>query len=156
MRELAFNEAGELIDVPTNAVGWQVRMYRNRGPAQLVYSAQGLPLVLPLEATLAELGKAVQREGRYRLDPIDEQGRRIAGASAGYVWLELRGGPGHPATNAPNSSSPDALLTAMRTSVELATMILGPVEMLLDTTRTLLRAAEDANRALTANRELMK
>ncbi len=33
---------------------------------------------------------------------------------------------------------------------------LGQVEVLLDTARTLLRTAEDANRALTANRELMK
>lgn len=87
MFELAFDQDGDPIEVPSAAVSWRVRKLPVRGRPQVVYGSDGLPLIVPIGATLAEFRSAVQLEGRYRLDPVDELRREVAGARAAYVRL---------------------------------------------------------------------
>jgi hypothetical protein len=66
--ELAFGLDGNPVEVPSAAVSWRVRKLKPKGAPEVVYSRDGLPLIVPIHATLAELRSAVQLEGRYRLD----------------------------------------------------------------------------------------
>lgn len=156
MFELAFDEQGTLIELPSTAVGWRVRKLRARGQPELVYSADGLPLTLPIDASLIEFGCVVHQEGCYRLDPVDEQHRGVAGARSAYVRLALR--PEPPWTRVAMSSaiSPDATTTVIRTNLDLAKTILDQVALLLGVASSLLRTAEYANQATTSNPDLMK
>jgi hypothetical protein len=120
--------------VPSAAVSWCVRKLMARGRPQLMFGFDGLPLIVPIDATLAALRSAVQLDGRYRLDPVDELRREVAGARSAYVRLE-----------------PPAEPTAAR-----AKAILGQVELLLGVARGLLRAAEDASHATESNLDLIK
>ena len=52
----------------------------------MVYSREGTPLVLPLEAGVEDLRNAVGAPGRYRVDPVEDL-RPIPNAPAGYVFL---------------------------------------------------------------------
>jgi len=154
MFELAFDSEGNPIEVPSAAVSWRVRKLRLRGQPEVVYGRDGLPLIVPIDATLAELRSAVQLEGRYRLDPVDEQRREIAGVRSAYVRLVPPAGPA--AACAATSVSSDAAETVIRANLDLAKTILGQVELLLGVARGLLRTAEDANQAIESNRDLVK
>ena len=48
MSDLAFNINGEPFEVPATASGWRVRRMKLKGPPEVVYGRDGLPLVLPL------------------------------------------------------------------------------------------------------------
>src|SRR4051812_13610752 len=115
MSELAFNINGESFEVPAAAAGWRVRRMKLKGPPELVYSREGLPLVLPVEADLEDLKREVDVEGRYRLDPVDESTKPIAGAPSGYVHVNNLIAPA--ASSAPPvapSTSDSMLIEAMR------------------------------------------
>jgi hypothetical protein len=62
------------------------RTYPNEGLDWhlVVYGREGIPLILPIDADMDDLRREVRTEGRYRLDPIDEHNRPIAGYPAGY------------------------------------------------------------------------
>jgi hypothetical protein len=80
MSELAFNLNGEPFDLPLTATGWRVRKFKSKGAPEVVYGREGTPLVLPIDADMADLRREARSEGRYRLDAIDEHSRPIAGA----------------------------------------------------------------------------
>ena len=155
MSEIWFDSAGNPIDVPPNAVAWLVRHVVERGHPQLVYGRDGLPLYVPIAAGRAELRRAVEIEGLYRLHPVDDERRLIEGASASYVarWdvpveTEL-------ASDEPGAEL-DELAALARTSLALARQILACVPTLLDTAGALLRTSEAVDRTITAIRDLMK
>ncbi len=50
MSELAFNQNGDLFDVPAVVTGWRVRRLKPRGAPELVYGKDGRPLTIPIEA----------------------------------------------------------------------------------------------------------
>jgi hypothetical protein len=156
MFELAFDLEGNPIEVPSAAVGWRVRKLGLRGRPEVVYGRDGLPLIVPIDATLAELRSAVQLEGRYRLDPVDEQRREIAGARSAYVRLVPPAGPAAACAATSSSVSSDAAETVIRANLDLAKIILGQVELLLGVARGLLRTAEDASQAIESNPDLVK
>jgi len=156
MFELAFDVEGNPIEVPSAAVSWRVRKLRLRGQPEVVYGRDGLPLIVPIDATLAELRSAVQLEGRYRLDPVDEQRREIAGVRSAYVRLGPPAGPAAACAATSSSVSSDAAETVIRANLDLAKIILGQVELLLGVARGLLRTAEDASQAIESNRDLVK
>src|SRR5262245_38360533 len=54
MFELAFDVEGDPIVVPSAAVSWRVRKLRLRGRPEVVCGPDGLPLIVPIDATLAE------------------------------------------------------------------------------------------------------
>lgn len=154
MFELAFDSEGNPIEVPSAAVSWRVRKMRLRGRPEVVCDRDGLPLIVPIDATLAELRSAVQLEGRYRLDR-----RAAAGDRRGAVRVCPPGAPGRPAAACAATSSSvssDAAETVIRANLDLAKTILGQVELLLGVARGLLRTAEGASEAIESNRDLVK
>src|SRR5438270_12016318 len=86
MSELAFNMNGEPFEVPTAATGWRVRRMKEKGAPTVVYGRDGLPLMLPIDASIDDLRDAVDGPGRFRVDPVDDH-RAIPNAPAGYVFV---------------------------------------------------------------------
>jgi len=146
MSELAFNLAGESFEVPSAAVGWRVRRLKPKGAPEVVYGRDGIPLILPIEAEMEDLRHEARLEGRYRLDPLDDQNRMIPNAPAGYVYLhpvEQVAEPTPPP--APVPQGPDhAVIEAMRMNTELARTIIERFPAMLDSAAGLLRAADGA------------
>jgi len=76
---LAWDSAGEPFDPPRGAIYWRVRRVLPRGGLQVVKVGASRPLLLKLTATeddaIGALTELRQPNGRYRLDPVDGQGR---------------------------------------------------------------------------------
>lgn len=81
MFTLAFNLEGEPIEVPASAVAWQVRRSATRDRSHVVYAADGLPLLFPLDTGIEDLRAAAKLDGRYRLVPVDEGRRQLDGTA---------------------------------------------------------------------------
>jgi hypothetical protein len=82
MHPLANDENGHPIDVPAQAAGWLVKRHGGgKGRPGAVYDGEGRPLVVPLDATAADLRAATLSAGMYRLEAVDA-GRRPVGATA--------------------------------------------------------------------------
>src|SRR5688572_26921026 len=91
MSELAFDANGEPFDLPATAAYWRVRRFRNigaRGGPEVVFARDGSPLILPIDADLAEFRAQTEGvAGRYRLDPLDERHRAVSGLPAAYLQI---------------------------------------------------------------------
>src|SRR5512144_341444 len=146
MSELAFNLSGEPFEVPSAAVGWRVRKLKPKGAPEVVYGRDGTPLTLPIDADMEDLRREARIEGRYRLDPLDDQNRAIANAPAGYVCLHPVERASEPAPlPSPVPQGPDhAVVEAMRLNTELARTIVDRFPTMLDSAAGLLRAADGA------------
>src|SRR5579863_1710788 len=120
MSALAFTAQGDTFDVPETVEAWRVRRLRQRGAPELVYGRDGLPLTVPIECDIAMLRDAVGGVlGRYRLDPLDTNGRVIEDVPTAYVQVVAREPEPDPA--APPPSGPYAVVQeAMRLNNELA------------------------------------
>ena len=157
MSELAFDSQGQAIDLPDEATAWQVRRAASRGQPGLVYTADGLPLFLPVTAGIDDLHSAVGTSGLYALYAVDDQRRRIAGLPTAYVMLQPSPTRGDARLHELAAHAPlDELAALARTSQALAKQILAHVPLLLDTAQALLRIAGDADDAITAIRDLIK
>jgi hypothetical protein len=148
MSELAFNINGEAFEVPANASGWRVRRMRAKGSPEVVYSREGLPLVLPIDAGLEELKAEVDVTGRYRLDLVDTNNKAIATAPSGYVQVNI---DSTPAPAAPIASSVALLppsdniaIEALRTQAMIAQSVVERFPQMMEAAATLLRAADGA------------
>lgn len=93
MAELAFNHNGDPFEVPAEAVAWRVRRIKGRGAPEVVYGANGAPLVLPVDAAFEDLRREAKLPGKYRLDPINEDHQVLEGASPSYLVLPERPEP---------------------------------------------------------------
>jgi hypothetical protein len=145
MSELAFNINGEAFEVPAEATGWRVRKMRGKGPPELQYGRDGLPLVLSIDAELEDLRNEVPVTGRYRLDLVDQNNKALADVPSGYVQVN------HEATMAPSNASPSStrpsdniVVEAMRLNAELAKSIVDRFPLMLEASAHLLRAADGA------------
>jgi len=151
MSDLAYNLNGEPFDLPDAAVGWRVRKLKARGAPEVVYGREGIPLILPVDADMEDLRREARQEGKYRLDPLDEHKRPIAGCPAGYVCIH-EGEPTvertpvtKPAPAAPVVATADqALVEAMRIQAALAQSVVDKFAMMLEASAVLLRAAQNA------------
>ncbi len=148
MSELAFNINGEAFEVPANASGWRVRRMRAKGSPEVVYSREGLPLVLPIDAGLEELKAEVDVTGRYRLDLVDTTNKAIATAPSGYVQVNI---DPTPAPSAPIAASVALLppsdniaIEALRTQAMIAQSVVERFPQMMEAAATLLRAADGA------------
>jgi hypothetical protein len=150
MSELAFNLNGDAFDVPPNAVGWRVRKMKSKGAPEVAYGRNGQPLVLAIEADVDDLRAEVNAPGRYRLDPIDDENKTIAGAPAGYVMVhELAPiAPSVAAQTPPLMPLPDpsnnVVLEAIRMNAEVARMCLDRFPLMMEAAASVLRAADGA------------
>src|SRR5262245_36544728 len=143
MSELAFNLSGEKFELPAHAAGWRVRRLKPKGAPEVVYGRHGVPLVLPIDADIEDLRHEARIEGRYRLDPIDEHGRSIEAASAGYVCVQPSESA-EPSRGTSRGRSESPVIEAMRMNTELAKAVVDRFSMILEASATLLRAAESA------------
>lgn len=146
MSELAYNMNGEPFEVPATATGWRVRRMKHKGAPEVVYSRDGVPLVLPIDAGIDDLREAVGQAGRYRVDPVDEY-RPIHGASAGYVFIHDGEAPVVLSAPEPISlpaASDNVVIEAMRMNSEIAKSVVERFPQMLEAAAILVRAADGA------------
>jgi hypothetical protein len=148
MSELAFNINGERFDLPESASYWRVRRFKasGRGTPEVVYADDGLPLIIPVETEIAEFRKLVHGvHGRYRLDPVDDNHKSCDEGQAAY--LQLNDELPTTATVAAGSrsdGSDDLLREIVRANFEMVKNIADKFATVMDSTATLLRAADGA------------
>jgi hypothetical protein len=148
MLDLAYNLSGEPFEVPGSAVGWRVRKLKAKASPEVVYGRNGTPLVLRVDADMADLRREARDEGRYRLDAIDDRCQVIPGCPSGYVCIH----PGEPvsepfqvAGTAQAIAAADlAVIEAMRINSELAKAVIEKFPMMLESAAVLLSAADSA------------
>lgn len=87
MSELAFTVTGDTFEVPSTVTAWRVRRLKPRGAPELVYARDGRPLTLPIEADLDDLHEAVTTPGKYRLDPVGDDGKAVENVPAAYIQV---------------------------------------------------------------------
>ena len=144
MSELAFNANGEAFDVPANVMGWRVRRMKPRGAPELVYGADGRPLTVPIEATIDDLRDAVGTAGKYRLDPVNDDGKCVEGVPPAYVQVARQARNAEPATATASAPSEDTIREAMRMNTELAKSVIDRFPEMMHAAAELLRAADGA------------
>lgn len=149
MSELAYNINGEAFEVPAHATGWRVRRMRAKGSPEVVYSREGTPLVLPIDAELEDLRREVDVTGRYRLDLVDQHNKAIADVPSGYVQVNFD--PTPISSNAPTvttasfaGQSDNIALEAMRMQSMIAVSVVERFPQMMEAAATLLRAADGA------------
>lgn len=149
MSELAYDTNGDRFEVPAQVTGWRVRRFRNvgaRGAPEVVFGEDGRPLVLPVEASIEDFRAQVEAApGRYRLDPVDGNGRGVDKLPAAYLQL----GDGNRAAAASGGSSPpissDAMLgEVVRANAEMVKVIAEKFSGVMEAAATLLKAADGA------------
>ncbi len=145
MSELAFNANGEAFDVPANVTGWRVRRMKPRGAPELVYGADGRPLMVPVESTIDELRDAVGTAGKYRLDPVNDDGKCVEDLPPAYVQVVRQPRNAEPvAATTASTASDDTLREAMRLNTELARSVIDKFPEMMTAAAELLRAADGA------------
>jgi hypothetical protein len=89
---LAFNLDGEPVRIPSNAWAWRVRRvengslaHRRGGACKIVKAADGSPLYVSFESTLADLSADVAHGGLYRLDAVNRSLRVLREVEPIYV-----------------------------------------------------------------------
>jgi hypothetical protein len=146
MSELAFNANGESFEIPATVTGWRVRRMKPRGAPELVYGKDGRPLTLGIEADIDELRDAVGSAGKYRLDPINDDGKCVENVPAAYVHVvkPQRNGVEQGVALAAPAPSDDTLREAMRLNTELAKSVIDRFPEMMTAAAELLRAADGA------------
>lgn len=142
MSELAFNSNGDTFDVPATVSGWRVRRMKPRGAPELVYGRDGRPLTVPVESDVDDLREAVDTPGKYRLDPINDDGKCVEGVPPAYVQVVKPIETG--TALAASTTSDDAIREAMRLNTELAKSVIDRFPEMMTAAAELLRAADGA------------
>lgn len=145
MSELAFNANGETFEVPASVTGWRVRRMKPRGAPELVYGRDGRPLIIPIESDTEDLRNAVLTMGKYRLDPVNEDGRTVENVSAAYIQV-VKPSPDAAVipTPATRGEHEDPIREAMRLNTELAKSVVDKFPDMMTAAAELLRAADGA------------
>lgn len=154
MSELAFNANGEAFEVPANVSGWRVRRMKPRGAPELVYGEDGRPLVVAIEATIDDLRDAVGTAGKYRLDPVNDDGKCVDSVPPAYVQVTRQARSAETAIATPATTSDDTIREAMRMNTELARSVIERFPEMMSAAAELLRAADGAGLPRREPREL--
>jgi hypothetical protein len=144
MSELAFNANGESFEIPATVTGWRVRRMKPRGAPELVYGKDGRPLTVGIEADIDELREAVGTAGKYRLDPVNDDGKCIENVPAAYVQVVKPERNALAVTSSAPMASDDTLREAMRLNTELAKSVIERFPEMMHAAAELLRAADGA------------
>src|SRR5215470_6853906 len=153
MSEIAFNINGEPFEVPPTMAAWRVRKLKPKGAPEVVYGRDGVPLFLPMDADLEDLRHEARGEGRYRLDPVDENNRSVPGAQSSYVCVhpierapDLAASPVAPTAVHPDTTAQliQALLESQKQHTELARMYVAQFPVLVNALSGVVRSAGDA------------
>jgi hypothetical protein len=88
-RPLAVSQHGEPLELPEASKEWRVRRLPapgKQGAPEMVYGADGLPLLLSIDATPDDLAEAVDHKaGKYRLDAVDGARKTVPDVGPAYV-----------------------------------------------------------------------
>ncbi len=144
MSELAFNANGESFDIPAAVTAWRVRRMKPRGAPELVYGRDGRPLTIGIEADIEELREAVGTSGKYRLDPINDDGKCVENVPPAYVHVVKVDRVESAAIVATGSHSDDTIREAMKLNTELAKSVIDRFPEMMHAAAELLRAADGA------------
>ncbi len=144
MSELAFNANGEAFELPASVTGWRVRRMKPRGAPELVYGTDGRPLMVPVESTIDELRDAVGTAGKYRLDPVNDDGKCVEDVPPAYVQVVRQTRNAEPVALSGTTHSDDTLREAMRLNTELARAVIDKFPDMMTAAAELLRAADGA------------
>lgn len=88
--ELAYNANGEKVALPDEAAGLSVKQMRGGpGAPSTVFGRNGFPLVVDVHATMEDLREALDESGKYRLDAVDGDGKRIPNVQPFYVQVTV-------------------------------------------------------------------
>lgn len=110
----AAREALSLDVLAELSAGWRVRRIKGLGHLEVVYSREGVPLILPIDAEIDDLRHAARGEGRFRLDPVDEHNRMIPQVPAGYVCVQPSGTASELAPLVSRAPTDNVAIEAMR------------------------------------------
>lgn len=144
MSELAFNVHGENFEIPSVVTGWRVRRLKPRGAPELVYGRDGRPLTIPIESDVVDLREAVGGVvGRYRLDPVNDDGKQVESAPAAYIQVVKAELPAEGQGMVVRTED-DVLREAMRLNTDLAKSIVDRFPEMMTAAAELLRAADGA------------
>ncbi|MBA3673317.1 MAG: hypothetical protein H0W68_15000, partial [Gemmatimonadaceae bacterium] len=117
-----------------------------RGAPELVYGRDGRPLTIPVESDLDDLRESVGLVGKYRLDPINDDGKAVEHVPAAYIQVvrpERTEAPPSVAASA-SGTSDDTIREAMRMNTELAKAVIDRFPEMMQAAAVLLRAADGA------------
>ena len=171
MSELAFTVNGEVFDVPNTVSAWRVRRLKPRGAPELVYARDGRPLTLPIEADLDDLHEAVSSSGKYRLDPIGDDGKGVENVPAAYIQVTKgeRNAAGDHAIERAGESRLEGMLAALgqavmesvklnaealRQNSEIAMRSVDKIPQLMDAVTTMINVASGTGLHALQQREL--
>lgn len=145
MSELAYNVTGDRFEPPASASFWRVRRLKpgGRGTPDVVFGPDGAPLMLPIDAELADFRGAVKNApGRYRLDPVDETYKSCEEGCPAYLCIDdTPDAGGHQAAAAPNH---DVIRELVRANTEMVRSIADKFSAVMDSAAALIRAADGA------------
>lgn len=148
MSELAFNANGESFEFPPEVTDLRTRRMKMRGAPELVYGRDGRPVTVPVTANIDELREAVGGvAGKYRLDPLNADGKLVEGVPAAYVQIiPLQPEPTSIATvHTPSGSETESVLRdAIRTNAELARTVISTFPSMMESAARLIEAADGA------------
>lgn len=147
MSELAFNANGESFEIPAAVTAWRVRRMKPRGAPELVYGADGRPLTLPIESEIEDLRAAVGTAGKYRLDPINDDGKCVENVPPAYVHVvkvDRAESVTIAAASGSGNGNDDAIREAMKLNTELAKSVIDRFPEMMHAAAELLRAADGA------------
>ena len=144
MSELAFNANGDSFEVPAAVAGWRVRRMKPRGAPELVYGRDGRPLTVGVDADIDDLREAVGTAGKYRLDPINDDGKCVENVPAAYIQVVKPLRNADPNAPVAVSTSEDTIREAMRMNTELAKSVIDRFPEMMTAAAELLRAADGA------------
>ncbi len=150
MSELAYNLQGERFQPPDTASAWRVRRLKpgGRGTPDVVFGAEGAPLMLPLETEIGAFRQAVAAiPGRYRLDAVTENFCPCDGGQPAYLYITKQDEAPElaPAIQPANSNTQDDLLRELiRVNSEMVRNITDKFASVMDSAAGLIRAADGA------------
>ncbi len=148
MSELAYNMQGDRFEPPPLATYWRVRRLKpgGRGTPDVMFGADGAPLMIAIDTDLAEFRKLVNHEpGRYRLDPVDDNHKASEDGCPAYLQIAAEA---EAPRNAPAPCVTDASANLMemlvRANTQMVTGIADRFASVMESAAVLLRAADGA------------
>ncbi len=137
------------MDVAAGTTGWRVKKVKARGAPEIVYGADGCPLILPLRWGIEDLRRNAREEGKYRLEPVDDLCRSVEGAQPGHFFLHAEAiAKGESARGAQDvaseGNSQNAIVEMAGLTISLAKTVLCQFPAMMESAATLIRAADGA------------
>ncbi len=116
---LAWGADGAAIEVPDEATYWRVRLLPPKGGHPKVLRRDGLPLAIPITATVELLREAVDgKPGLYRLDPCTDHGAEIRNAD--FAVIEIVSDDDTERTSAKEEERDRAIATLAKANADMA------------------------------------